>query len=95
MGLRTRILNKTLFVSMGVALCVAAYAAERTFTGASGGAFGTAANWSNNTLPTNGDTAIVPSGKRVIVSTAADATALKDVRLLPQAGRRRRLCGGA
>ena len=95
MGLRTGILNKALFVSMGVALCVAAYAAERTFTGASGGAFGTAANWSNNTLPTNGDTAIVPSGKRVIVSTAADATALKDVRLLPQAGRRRRLCGGA
>ena len=82
MALRTRILNKTLFVSMGVALCVAAHAAERTFTGASGGAFGTAANWSNNTLPTNGDTAIIPSGKRVIVSTAADATALKDVSYL-------------
>lgn len=82
MGLRTGILNKALFVSMGVALCIAAHAAEYTFTGASGGAFGTAANWSGSTLPANGDTAIIPAGTRVVVSTTADANALKAVSYL-------------
>ena len=66
---RTENLNKTLFVILGISFCVAAHAAERTFVGASGGAFGTAANWSGSTLPADGDTAIIPAGKRVLVGS--------------------------
>jgi len=55
---------------------------ERNFVGTTGGEFGVAANWSGSTLPGDGDTAIIPNGVTVNVSSSDSVAALKAVSFL-------------
>lgn len=45
--------------------------AQKLYTGASGGNWGTAGNWQGSTLPTSSDSVLIPDGRNVTIDVAA------------------------